>query len=164
MLPRTKIQWALGAATAIAGTWLYFVRDFEPLLATVTSAIAYAASLTRRDTDKARDAREPTAGFGPPPASLLRSASILDRPKILRESYAHLPPLSGREIADTLESLSVLDRPKLLPLLLTRLGATLSESETDAILKTLSVLDVPVAASQLAKARPIANPTQQNEA
>ena len=160
------MQWALAAATAIAGTWLFFARDFEPLLATVTSAIAYATSLTHREvvSNPSRDVQPPKEGYGPSPAALLRSASIIDRPKILRDSYAHLPPLSGQEIADTLKSLSIIDRPKLVPLLLTRLGSALSEGETDAILKTLSIIDVPAAASQLAKARPIAQPAPKNAA
>jgi len=44
MIPKTKTQWALGAAVVVSVIWLYFVRDFKPLLAVITSFVAYSSS------------------------------------------------------------------------------------------------------------------------
>lgn len=156
MLPRTNTQIALATAVAVSGAWLYAVPDFEPLLALITSVLAYAASLNDRQVISESVAASTTAlvGHGPHPNGLLKSASIIDRPKIIQENYRNFPPLGGQEILGVLEVLSIIDRPKAIPLLLSRLSSPLTQSETEAILEKLSIIDREVAAKHLSYARP----------
>jgi hypothetical protein len=158
MLPRTKVQFALIAAVTIAGAWLYHARDFEPLLAFITSSLAYAASLKERGgrIGTVVEANLAKNGYGPHPDGLLKLASIIDRPKIIQNNHQNFPPLTGTEILRVLETLSIIDRPNALPLLLTRLRSTPSNAETEAILYTLSIIDREAGARHLSHARPCA--------
>jgi hypothetical protein len=162
MFPRTKIQWLLGGAICVSATWLAYSRDFEPLLALITSVVSYAGTFATRhhNTSETTSASTPLGGYGPAPMSLLKSAAIIDRPKIIKDSYTHFPSLSGIQIVEVMDTLSIIDRPKALPLLLTRLREALSENETERILELISIVDRSTAAEQLAQSRPLPNDPQ----
>ena len=159
MIPKSKTQWALSAAVVVSLTWLYSVRNFEPLLASITSLIAYVGSFAakRHSSTKIIKPGAQVQGTGPAPMALIRSSSITDRPHIIKKSHLHFPLLNGYQILEVLEILSITDRLDALQFLLIRLESSLSEEETEEILGTLSITDRPTASMQIAKARPINN-------
>ena len=154
MVPKTKLQYGLGIAVIISAVWLYYTQDFEPLLALVMSIVTYGGSFTMDSTTVDRHDKPVIQGVGPCPLSLIRSASIADRPRIIEKAYHRFPQLEGAKISEVLALLSIVDRPAALPLLLLRLANPLTEQEVIKILGQMSIVDRPTAAVQISHATP----------
>lgn len=148
-MPRTKSEWLAVACVILSVAWLYTGINLEPVIALLTSILAFIGLRTPHSMHRASVA--PEAGNGQfDPVALLNPAALYERIKILRKSHMHLRSISPSEMPQILALFPLYEQSEALKLLAPNLSAHPSPAETEDILKRLPLYERTAGAAFLA--------------